>query len=171
MILAPKCPPSPNIRGSQKLDSAYVDSIVTYTCNYGYEMYGKESGTYIQVIKCHVNSTNGIPFWNGEADLVDCRPISCENTPTFSNAVVSQIIYSYPPTHNSSLNESTYFIGTKINYLCMNGYRFDHNNLLSETITCTTVLLNNHSAEWDMENISCSRKPSTLLQNKLTMLI
>ncbi len=126
-------------------------------CYFGYQLYGRAQGSYLQSITCKINTTTGIPYWDGFSDLVDCIPIYCQPPPEISNADIENILYSDPGTLVKFDNSSTYFIDSKVNYSCLVGYRFDYSSELYGIITCKTVVFSTHIAGWDPVNISCVR--------------
>ena len=158
VFLAISCPKSPDIiKGTKSTHFFYVNTVVEYKCNSGYQVENTKA-SYVQTIVCTINSANGIPYWNGIDELVNCIPVNCEPPPNISNAELDEIIFSNPINNmNISENNSTYFLGTQVYYTCFAGYRFSHTLELSAQINCSTVSSSSHIAAWEPNNINCIR--------------
>ncbi|XP_064386974.1 sushi, von Willebrand factor type A, EGF and pentraxin domain-containing protein 1-like [Halichondria panicea] len=99
--------------GGGSTNSRPVDTVATYSCNFGYTINGGSTRT------CRSDENNGV--WSGSAPT--CQQILCSDLPSLINGMIT---YSAGGSINSRL------VGSTATYSCDNGYR-----LVGETMrTC-----------------------------------
>ena len=157
-MVAPHCQSSPNIKHSMKsTDATYVNTVVKYACDSGYQLEGRPIGEYEQFITCEIGNYDGVPYWKGNSNLSDCIPINCESPSSFPLTKIENITITLPEENVTYTGGSTYFLLSEVIYSCNSGHIFSHTGEVNASIRCKTVPENTHAATWEPLHLACIR--------------